>query len=288
VDAAQSFSAVPQDEECPAAVAPACTGCPDWEDRYFHGTHVAAIIASNNIGVAGVAPDVRLRAVKIANCRGESEWSWMIEGILFAAETGNDVINISFGSAFKAKGPQSDLLIRALSGAIAHARSLGALVVASAGNDGLKLDHGPRVAMPCQAGAFCVGATTMSDEVAKYSNTGATAVAMMAPGGGLPLKPFEGVADNEYVTSACSRHSTVYPACGEGTGSFVLYSYGTSQAAPMVAGAAALLDSLATPPGSAGPEQLERRLLESADDLGKSGPDKDYSHGRLNVRRAVQ
>jgi subtilisin family serine protease len=110
----------------------------------------------------------------------------------------------------------------------------------------------------------------------------------MAPGGGLPLKPFDDIPDNEYVTSACSRHSTVYPACGAGTGSFVLYCNGTSQAAPLVSGAAALLDSLASPPGSAGPAQLERKLLESADDLGKSGPDKDYSNGRLNIYRAVQ
>jgi subtilisin family serine protease len=288
VDVAWSSSVVPPDEECAATAAPACVGCPDWEDRYYHGTHVAAIIASNNAGVAGLAPNVRLRAVKIANCRGESEWSWLIEGILFAADTGNDVINISFSSSFKDRGIESELLVRALSRVIAYARSRGALVVASAGNDGLKLDHGPRVVMPCEAGAFCVGATTISDDVAKYSNTGMTAVDLMAPGGGLPLKPWERNADHEYITSACSRHSTVYPACGEGTGSFVLYSNGTSQAAPLVSGAAALLDSLASPPGSATPAQLERRLIHSADDLGKSGPDASYSNGRLNVDRAVR
>jgi subtilisin family serine protease len=135
---------------------------------------------------------------------------------------------------------------------------------------------------------LCAGATTVSDDVAKYSNTGLTAVALMAPGGGLPLKPFERSPDNEFITSACSRHSTVYPACGEGTGSFVLYSNGTSQAAPLVSGAAALVDSLASPPGAATPAQLEHKLIQSADDLGKSGPDASYSNGRLNVNRAVR
>jgi subtilisin family serine protease len=288
VDAPFSASFVPPSEECAETLAPSCSGCPVWEDRYFHGTHVAAIIASNNVGVASVAPKVQLRAVKIANCRGESEWSWMIAGILYAAETGSDVINISYSSAFKLKSGDDQLLVRALSAVIAYARGRGALVVSSAGNDGLKLDHGPRVVMPCEAGALCVGATTRSDDLSDFSNSGLSAVDLVAPGGGLPLKPFDRVDENRYITSACSRHSTVYPACGQGTGSFVLYSSGTSQAAPMVAGAAALLDSMAKPAGSATPAQLERKLVRSADDLGRSGPDSTFSNGRLNVYRAVQ
>ena len=82
----------------------------------------------------------------------------------------------------------------------------------------------------------------------------------MAPGGGLPLKPLEQTTANEFIISACSRHSTMYPACGDGAGSFALYSNGTSQSAPLVAGAAALVDSLASPPGSATPVQMERQL----------------------------
>ena len=84
----------------------------------------------------------------------------------------------------------------------------------------------------------------------------------MAPGGGLPLKPLEQTTANEFIISACSRHSTMYPACGDGAGSFALYSNGTSQSAPLVAGAAASVDSLASPPGSATPVQMERRFCD--------------------------
>jgi subtilisin family serine protease len=236
---------------------------------------VAGFISTNNVATAGIAPNVRLRAVKIANCRGESEWSWIVAGILWAADTGNHVANISYSAILNPHPKRNADVVRLLSAALAYARSKGTLVVASAGNDGRKMSHGQKAVFPCAAGALCVGATTRNDQLADMSNYGVPAVPIVAPGGGLPVAPYPQGKDTEFLLGPCSRHSTVYPACGQGTGSFILSVAGTSMAAPQVAGAAALLA------GSATPDEVRNRLLSTADNLSSDSK-------RLNVYRAVQ
>jgi subtilisin family serine protease len=281
VDASASASFVPAAEECAATVEPACVGCPLWEDRYFHGTHVAGQISTNGVATASVAPNVTLRAIKIANCLGESEWSWIIAGILYAAHTGNDVANISFSALVNPHSKMGAALLAVLKAVIAYARVRGTLVVASAGNDGRDLDKGGKLSLPCEAGALCVGATTRSDRLADFSNHGDKAVPILAPGGGVPLEPYPRTRDNEFLLGPCSRHSTVFPGCGAGTGSFILLLNGTSVAAPHVAGAAAMVDSIAEGgPGAATPLHLERTLLRAADEVDAGR--------RLNVYRAVR
>jgi subtilisin family serine protease len=288
VDPWASASFVPVADECPDSAAPACIGCPSWEDRNYHGSHVAGIISTNNKGSAGIAPAVRLRAVKVANCRGETEWNWLIAGILWAAVTGNDVINISLSAEFERNAPGAQLLIRALKTAIDFAEDRGTLVVTSAGNAALDLDRAGRlVSMPCEAGGLCVGATTISDQLADYSNHGKTAVSLVAPGGGTPIGNFPPTSANLAVYGPCSRHTTVFAnPCASADFTFLVS--GTSQAAPLVAGTAALIDSAGRRPGSADAKDLKQAILRGADDLGHNGPDNIYSRGRLNAYRALQ
>jgi subtilisin family serine protease len=289
VDTAFSTSFVPPALEVPDTVNPACVGCPPWEDRHGHGTHVASIISSNNFGVAGIAPQVRLRAVKALNATGIGLISWELLGVIYAADTGNDVINCSFGGGLhksdlaKLRNPSLDFFNRAVN----YAQSRGALVVAGSANDGIDLDHdGDLVVIPCQSGAgMCVGGTTFTDALSSFSNHGVSAVNIVAPAGGLPVDPFTPTLFNVLIIGACSAHSVNAPVCAPGD--FYALAAGTSLATPMVSGAAALLAGL-DPSLHGQPQRLKEALTNTADDLGAPGADNIFSRGRLNTLRAVQ
>jgi subtilisin family serine protease len=284
VDAAQSASFVPPAFDCPP-----CAGCPPWEDQHLHGTHAAGIISTNNIGTAGVAPGIRLRAVKVLNCLGAGMFSWVIQGLMHAADTGNDVINISLAARFPKNLAGAGPLVGALNKAVNYANSKGVLVVSAAGNAAADLDKDRNwTVVPCQSGAgVCVGATTNLDALATYSNHGLSGPQLTAPGGGSPWAPPPPDPFGALILAPCSRHSLLIPICQ--AGNFYLLALGTSMAAPHVAGAAALVDSVALGgPGSAGAGELKTKLQQTADDLGRRGADNIYSHGRLNTLSAVQ
>src|SRR5215208_3452810 len=102
-----------------------------------HGTHVAGIAAAttgNGIGIAGVAPDAKLLAVKALTYEGGT-FEEIAAGIRWATDNGADVINMSLGAlpgvqALAITGLESD--VRA---AVDYANAHGVVVVAAAGND---------------------------------------------------------------------------------------------------------------------------------------------------------
>ena len=73
-------------------------------DGFNHGTHVAGIIAApiNGIGVQGVAPEAELVAVKVLSAEGSGQFSWLVQGIMYASgpDVRADVINMSLGATF--------------------------------------------------------------------------------------------------------------------------------------------------------------------------------------------
>jgi thermitase len=284
IDLELSTSFVPAAEEPADTAEPACIGCPTWEDRHGHGTWVASVVSTNNLGIAGVAPNVRLVAVKVANHRDVGSISALIRGLLYAADVGSDVINVSraFGEHPITEFPRGMALLQRTS---AYATRQGALVVFGAGNDGVDLDHsGNAIAVPCEStNGMCIGATTVSDALASYSNHGVSAVTMVAPGGGVPTDPLPDTLLNESVIVACSVHA-MDDGCTPHTYFLVA---GTSFAAPMVSGAAALVVSR-NPRLKGKPHQVKAALVNSADDLGEPGTDNLFSKGRLNTLRAVQ
>lgn len=142
-----------------------------WSDDGDHGTHVAGTIAARDDGdgVVGVAPEVRLHALKVCSAAGACQTSAIVEAIRYAADQGWDVINLSLGS------PEDS---PALQAAGEYALEAGVIPIAAAGNMGSP----DSVGYPAAYEEFvAVSATTIEDNIADFSSTGPE-VDLAAPG----------------------------------------------------------------------------------------------------------
>ncbi|MGD2102971.1 MAG: S8 family serine peptidase [Acidimicrobiia bacterium] len=257
-----------EDFDCQTLVHPynaitATPGAAAATDDNGHGTHVAGTVAQctdNGIGVAGVAFDAQLMPVKVLDENGDGEFSDLVTGIEWARSHGADVINMSLGCLL--------CFSEAVSDAIDAAVADGIVVVASSGNDGAGT-----VGFPAShPDVIAVGAADFNDIVTSYSNRGA-ALDLVAPGGDTS-QDANGDGEPDGVLQETFVGST-----------FGYYWYqGTSQAAPHVAGAAALLRCVA--PGIDA-TTIKTALESTALDLGAPGFDTDYGHGLLQIDDAV-
>lgn len=140
-------------------------------DRDGHGTHVAGIIAAtgnNSSGIAGVSYDTSLINVKVLNDDGSGTYADIADGIVWAADNGAKVINLSLGG-------HADLQL--LQDAVDYAHNKGAVLVAAAGNSGTN-----NVMYPANySNVLSVAATDDSDSRLSLSNYG-SAVKVAAPG----------------------------------------------------------------------------------------------------------
>jgi subtilisin family serine protease len=152
-----------------------------------HGTLVAGIAAAttnNAIGIAGAAWNASVLPVKVLDSRGYGTDSQVAAGVVWAADHGADVINLSLG------GPTSG---EVLCDAIAYAQSQDALVVASAGNGANGRLNYPAA---CPA-VVAVSATDANGDFASFSSFGPD-VALAAPGLGVTSTR----NDNRYSTES--------------------------------------------------------------------------------------
>lgn len=286
VDLANSKSFVPSDDALVAAFFP---GAHPVADIHYHGTHVGATVSSNAVAAAGVTSGVTLVGIKVCNVNGQCPTSGVLAGILYAADLGVHVANMSLGGEFQrrdasAAGGNGPSFIAIINEAFNYANRKGVTMVVSAGNLASDMDHDGNAYKPyCSAPhVVCVSATgptaaagtngpwTNVDALAGYSNYGSSAVSVAAPGGA--ASP---------VWAACSRFSLQVPVCQ--TGTFIVGLNGTSMASPHTAGTAALI---AEDVGR-NPAQIRARLQQSSDDLGPVGTDPAYGKGRINVARAA-
>ncbi|SDW86894.1 thermitase [Marininema mesophilum] len=144
----------------------------DPKDDQGHGTHCAGVIGAvtnNNEGIAGVAPDVTIYAVKVLDENGSGDNETVAKGIKDAADAGSSVISLSLGS------PENSKVVE---DAVNYAADKGSVVVAAAGNDGSKDPGYPGA----NEKAIAVGATDKSDKKAEFSNYGSDWVDVAAPG----------------------------------------------------------------------------------------------------------
>lgn len=262
----------------------------DYVDRHYHGTHVSALIASNNFGVASVAPDVTLVGVKVLDDNGNAAFADLIAGIMYAVDFARvDVINLSVGGVGLLT--ESHHLAEILHRAIDYAASHGIVVVAAAGNDGTDLSSENMrsfITMDEDATIFvsasALAAEDGSETRACYSNHGKGLITLAAPGGSIDCK------ENSYANLSNMVISAMAPAIAHRLGlrnpdGWYMFSSGTSMAAPIVSGVAALVKS-AHPQLSAA--AIVARLKKTADDLGSPGRDGEFGYGRVNAEKALR
>jgi len=179
------------------------------EDDNAHGSHCAGIIAAtkdNGLGLAGLAPESRIMALKALDRSGAASSIELFYAILYAVDEGAQIINASFGGY-----GYSYLLHYALH----YAQERGVSVVAAAGNESHNNDTAPYfypASLPLD-NIISVAATTSQNSLASFSNYGKTSVDIAAPG-------------HDIYSTVMSGYN---------------YFSGTSMAAPHVAGAIALL-----------------------------------------------
>lgn len=172
-----------------------------------HGTNVAGIIAAavdNQIGIAGVAPQTRLLVLRAFDSRGNGEDDDISAAIIYAADRGAKVINMSFGDSY-----YSPLM----HDAIRYAYQRGCVLVGSSGNDGGVFNHYPSN----YPEVISVSATDSNDVRTSFSTSGSH-VSLAGPGSSIA------------TTTTFNRYTTSFG--------------GTSAAAPFVSGVAGLLRSL--------------------------------------------
>jgi subtilisin family serine protease len=262
-------------------------------DNHFHGTHVASTVASNNISVASIAPDITLIAVKVLSMTGSGSFESVASGIRHAAGPANaDVINMSLGAEIDANEEGATALLELMKRVIKDAEKQGTIVISAAGNSGLNLDVGTTVATPCEQSTICVSATgplmqQNFDQPAEYTNYGITAIEVAAPGGN--ASDTADYVNQDLIIGACSRRASestlnVCHLNTDGAVYFYAYAAGTSMATPHVSGEAAMIKSYNPTLSVAG---IRSKILGTADDIGVKGRDVYSNYGRINVARAL-
>ena len=216
----------------------------DTSDIADHGTKVAGVIGAvmdNGLGVASIAPNALIMPVRVTNDpNGLASTSTLAAGITWAADNGARVANVSYDISSSS----------VISTAADYMRSLGGLVVVSAGNGGILSTSADSESI------IAVSATTSNDVRASWSNYG-NFIDVAAPG------------DRLWTTSSSGGYAS---------------ASGTSFAAPATAATIALI--MATNP-SLSPVEVEAVLESSAVDLGDPGFDPVFGSGRVDALAAV-
>jgi hypothetical protein len=122
-------------------------GGPEKTDWNGHGSWIGGRIAAalNGTGINGIAPKVNLVALKISQWCGSAYDSEILDAFTVGANLGLDVISISFGGYSDLTDPDQAAIYQAYIDTVAYARSKGTAIVASAGNEHVRVGAGGRV-----------------------------------------------------------------------------------------------------------------------------------------------
>jgi subtilisin family serine protease len=181
-------------------------------DDHGHGSHIAGTIGAvgnNGIGVAGIAWNTQLMALKTFDSRGASDTRWLSQALDYATANGARVVNASW-----VLGSESAVL----NAAIDRAAARNVVVVASAGNNARNIDITPIYpASGNRPNVVTVTAVDPHGRLSSYANFGVNSVDIAAPG------------NNIYSTNSWGNYGN---------------RSGTSMATSFVTGAVALVTGL--------------------------------------------
>ena len=238
-----------------------------------HGTLVAGVIAANGnngTGVSGVVWNVRIMPLRVLDNRGSGGTSGVDAAIRYAVSHGAKVVNISFsGHSYSPT----------LANTLRDAYKAGVIIVAAAGNEGDTEQGGNLNVHPeypvCYRGAaneqivIGVSALDVRGKRSSFTNYGSECISLSAPG------------ENFYLPQVYRPSSAGFQqAYGSGWS-------GSSLAAPLVSGVAALMASMS--PGIS-PSEVRRLLMSTAENISAQNPGvaADLGAGELNAGAAIQ
>jgi len=242
------------------------------DEQVSHGTlgaGVAGAAVFDNWGSAGVYPNARIMAIQVFPDDGGTDYQTVVDGINYAIENGAEIINLSIGA------PWSKLFTNP----IVRAHKKGIVVVSAAGNYGEELTDSYWQSPVCNEGPdplddnYVIGVayTDRNDRKGAYSN-------------------WDGSTPRHFVDVSAPGEDIYGPAFYDptvpGFDSYFYTNTGTSFAAPMVAGLAAMLKALH--PGW-DPDDIRDRICETADNIDPLNPGYrgKLGAGRINCARAL-
>jgi subtilisin family serine protease len=263
-------------------------------DTFGHGTHMAGIIGGRSAGAVagsyagdttdflGMAPDARIVSVKVADSHGATDVSQVIAAIDWVVQHKNDngmnvrVLNLSYGT-----NSTQNYALDPLAFAAEQAWKAGIFVVCAAGNAGFAPKTTGDLTNPARdPNLLAVGAADPNgtpqlkdDKVPAFSSTGSTArhVDIVAPGSHIVSLRDQGSSIDQAYSATGTVSSTLFRGSG------------TSQAAAVVSGAAALVIQQRP---TITPSQLKALLLGSAQKLG--APHEAMGQGELDLGKAFK
>jgi subtilisin family serine protease len=237
------------------------TSQPNDDEVDGHGTHVAGVIAANtdnSKGIMGSAycnvswtAKVLIMPVKVLDSQGDGYDSDIYTGIQWAVDNGANVINLSLG------GTDPDSVLQ---NAVNYAYTNGVVVVAAAGNNSTSVFY-----PAAYSTVISVSATDMDVDI--HGNT---------------IDTFASFSNFGKVE--CSAPGVDILSCDNNGPANYSYLDGTSFSSPHVAGLAALLK---LQDGTMTPDDIRQKILNTCDDAGQAGFDRQFGWGRVNFYRAL-
>jgi subtilisin family serine protease len=216
-----------------------------WDDRNGHGSWALSAVGApiNGLGIVGVAPRVRLVALKVIGDSGTGSFVSVAQALIYAGNNKFDIASMSVAAYLRHANRESQALIKLVQRAVNYARENGVTPVAALSNESFNVSDGDFfrdfIVVPAEIdGVIGVSATGYFNLKASYSNYGVGKTDVSAPGGDFavqtPTNPtplHRGSVLGAWATEACG-----FPNC-------YVFASGTSMATPNASGVVALIIS---------------------------------------------